>query len=328
MNRPEATVLILTLNGERYLDEVLAAVSAQVTAFPFEVLVIDSGSKDGTKAILNAYQDKSVPVRVIEIDKDDFNHGGTRNLGIKEARGEYVALLTQDATPASDHWLQALRDCFDISEDVAAAFGKHLPREDANPITRRDIEGVFLNISPDGTQVVQSAPPEDREALATQGFSPLTFYSDVNSAVRKMYWQEHPYREADYAEDQIFGRDVLAAGFKKVYCPDAAVYHSHEYRPDEFLKRYYDEYRGLEKTVGYKEPLTLFGIVPSALKGAVRDYRMIAESGQSGAKGSVGWAYFSWRMNWARMLGAYFGARHETLPGWIKRRLSKEGHGV
>jgi rhamnosyltransferase len=91
------TVAIPVLNGGRYLDEVLSAVRAQQVEREVEVLIVDSGSTDGSLEIARRHG-----AVVHEIDKKDFSHGGTRNLMMRLARGEHVAFLTQDATPASD----------------------------------------------------------------------------------------------------------------------------------------------------------------------------------------------------------------------------------
>lgn len=320
----EVSVVILTFNGAAYLAEVLDRVFTQRASFAYEVLIIDSGSSDGGLEIAEKFTGRDIPLRILKIPSAEFNHGGTRNLGVKETTGKYIAFLTQDATPAGDNWLALLRACFEKNMDIAAVFGKHIPRSDCNPITKRDIEGVFLNISPNGSLVVQSvATDEEREQLMA-GLGPLGFYSDVNSCLRRDYWEKHPYPEVDYAEDQIFGREVLLNGFKKAYCPDAAVYHSHNYPPREFKARYFDEYRGLNKAVGYRDDTSLWAVVPKAAKGAFRDARMIAGSGQAGDKGRLYWLRYAWRMNYARGIGAYFGSRHAALPSWLTRRLSLE----
>jgi rhamnosyltransferase len=296
---PEVSVVIPTFNGAAYLEEVLESVFSQKTGFAYEVIVIDSGSSDGTLDIVDRYRDRSPGLQMISIPNETFNHGGTRNLGAAKARGRFVAFLTQDATPADDKWLSNLRRCFDADSKVAAVFGKHLPRPDCNPITKRDIDGVFHNISPDDTIAVQEGPDA------------LGFFSDVNSCLRKEYWENHPYPEIDYAEDQVFGRDVLLAGFKKVYCPGAAVYHSHNYPPKEFMGRYFDEYRGLNKAVGFREPTGFIGVLPAAIKGTRRDMRLAG-------------TWYAWRMNLARAMGAFLGARHESLPKFVTGWLSLE----
>src|SRR3954452_7338921 len=108
------TVAVPVLNGARYLDEVLGAVRAQVVARDVELLVWDSGSTDGSVEIAARHG-----ARIHEIPKSEFSHGGTRNRMAAMATGEHVAFITQDATPAGDHWLAALLEGFQVDDDVA-----------------------------------------------------------------------------------------------------------------------------------------------------------------------------------------------------------------
>jgi rhamnosyltransferase len=80
------TVAIPVLNGSEYLDEVLAAVRAQEVKADVELLVVDSGSTDGSLEIAERRG-----ARVHEIPKSEFSHGGTRNLMMELAKGERVA---------------------------------------------------------------------------------------------------------------------------------------------------------------------------------------------------------------------------------------------
>src|SRR5215475_2730683 len=91
------TVAIPVLNGAEYLDEVLGAVRSQDVEREVELLVVDSGSTDGSLEIAERHA-----ARVHEIPKSEFSHGGTRNLMMRLAQGEHVAFLTQDATPAHE----------------------------------------------------------------------------------------------------------------------------------------------------------------------------------------------------------------------------------
>src|SRR3712207_5139543 len=93
------TVAVPVLNGARYLDEVLAAVSAQRVDREVELLVVDSGSDDGSVEIARRHG-----ATLHQIRREEFSHGGTRNLMMRLARGDHVAFLTQDATPVSDGW--------------------------------------------------------------------------------------------------------------------------------------------------------------------------------------------------------------------------------
>ena len=107
-DRSVVTVAIPVLNGARYLAEVLAAVRAQKVERVIEILVVDSGSTDGSLEIA-----RLSGARVVEIPKEEFSHGGTRNRMMKLARGDHIAFLTQDATPADDRWLASLLEGFE-----------------------------------------------------------------------------------------------------------------------------------------------------------------------------------------------------------------------
>src|SRR5690242_9063488 len=97
----KATVIIPTKNGGDLFRSVLQRVLEQQTPWPFEVLVVDSGSSDGTVEFVRTQP----TVRLHTIEPQQFGHGRTRNLAISLARGEFAALITQDALPAHDQWL-------------------------------------------------------------------------------------------------------------------------------------------------------------------------------------------------------------------------------
>jgi GT2 family glycosyltransferase len=87
---PLFSIVIPTYNRARLLEETLASVFAQEET-DFEVLVVDDGSTDDTLATLARYGDR---VRVLR--QANAGQGVARNLGIQEARGEYVAFLDSD----------------------------------------------------------------------------------------------------------------------------------------------------------------------------------------------------------------------------------------
>ena len=74
----KVSVVIPTKNAGPQLRSVLDAVINQQTDWPFEVLVIDSGSTDGTVDLVKLYSS----VRLIEISASEFEHSKTRNFAI------------------------------------------------------------------------------------------------------------------------------------------------------------------------------------------------------------------------------------------------------
>ena len=175
---------------------------------------------------------------MIEIPPEEFGHGRTRNLAVARTSGELVAFLTQDATPAHDGLARSsTSSSFRLAERVGASFGPHLPRPDASPIIKRLLLDFFHDFSPSGEPVVHRR-------------GDATYLSSNNSCVARAAWEEIPFRDIPYAEDQALGADLLAAGWAKVYNPSAGVVHSHDYGLVEAFRRYFDEYRGLRDSVG------------------------------------------------------------------------------
>src|ERR1700730_7404062 len=101
------TVAIPVRNGGQLLKQTLDALVHQTVEH--ELLVCDSGSTDGSRELPRAYG-----ARIIEIPAHSFTHGGVRNLLMREAEGDRVALLTQDAEPADERWLERLLSGFDL----------------------------------------------------------------------------------------------------------------------------------------------------------------------------------------------------------------------
>jgi glycosyltransferase involved in cell wall biosynthesis len=234
-----ATVAIPVLNGGPLLQSVLDAVAAQQVDRPVDVVIIDSGSTDGSPDRARRHG-----ARVEEIASDEFSHGGTRNALMELATGDHVAFLTQDSVPASPHWLQALLTGFTLADDVALVFGPQLPRADASPMVRRELLELFARF---GGESVQRGPGET---------GPAQFFSSANGAVARWGWERVPFRAVAYAEDMVLAREMLAAGLAKAYVPDAAVIHSHDLPPVQAFRRYFADFRALAEVNGLREPLT------------------------------------------------------------------------
>lgn len=245
--QPRATVAILTYNGEMYLERILIEVLAQELDGTIEVLVLDSGSTDSTLDIVRRYP----TVRLHEIPNAEFGHGKTRNLAAQLANGEFVAYLTHDAIPASRQWLRELLEPFRLDDRIVAVMGKQIPRAGCFPLLKYEIRGVFAGFGPDfGTSVFYKDDFVQSEGV----LNAISFYSDVNSAARRDFLLHTiPYRDVRYAEDQLFGKDLIEAGYRKAYAGRAAVEHSNDLTLSEYGKRIFDETIGLRQ-IGFPIP--------------------------------------------------------------------------
>ena len=294
------SVVIPVKDGGALLERVLGAVRAQGE---LELVVIDSGSRDGSREIARA-----AGAELIEIPPEEFGHGRTRNLGAERASGELIAFLTQDAVPV-EGWLDAVREAFTVADRVGAAFGPHLPFDDTSPMIARELTEFFGGFSPNGAPVVHRR-------------GDLSFLSNVNACYARACWEQLRFPEVPYAEDQAFGRAMLEAGWVKVYHPGAAVQHAHDYGPVEFMKRYFDEYRGLRETSGHVEALHPL----DAARGLARDARWMRAQ-QMPAQQRARWLARAAVHHSGRRVASALGSRAERLPASVQRRLSLEGRG-
>jgi len=299
---PSVSVVIPVKDGERYLEELLGALAREGVD---ETLVIDSGSCDRSLEIA-----RSAGVEVLEIEPSEFGHGRTRNLGGERTGGELICFLTQDATPCPG-WLDAYREAFTLDERAGAAYGPHLPRPGTSPMIARELTEFFAGFSPDGRPRVQHAGDP-------------SFLSNVNACYARACWEEIRFREVAYSEDQAFGTDLLEAGWIKVYHPGAAVLHAHDYGAIEFMRRYFDEYRGLHESTGHVEPFALTGSVRQAARAVAADRRWMSERELGGAQ-KARWTARAAVHHGGRRVFSALGSRAHRLPAPVRGRLSLEG---
>ncbi len=318
------TVAIPVRDGGELFVRTLRALERQTVAH--ELLVCDSGSRDGSPARARAHG-----ARVLEIEPGAFSHGGTRNLLMRESRGERVALLTQDAEPADERWLERLLGGFALAEGVGIVYGPYLPRPDASPAVRADLKGWFSSLSPDGEPHVERLSEQelqlsagelvrrhDWELVGRRGF-----FTDANACLARGAWERVPFRKVPYAEDRLLALDMLRAGYAKAYVPRAAVVHSHAYTPSEYLRRCFDEWRGLREVYGWREPASPRHLADQ-LRGALGPARRELRAAGAGplrrgaALAAVG-AHHA-----VRLTGAVLGSRAARLPPGARRALSLE----
>ncbi len=304
------SVLLLTKNGGRYLAEVLQSVRKQQGSFELcEILAVDSGSRDHTLEILHCYG-----VKVFQIPPQAFGHGRTRNLIASHARGNLLVFLTQDATPAHDRWLENLLAPLRKDPEVAGTFSRHLPRPFCHPMEWRRI--VEMELSGKKESRLNQARNNPDYAHNPAFFY---FFSNVSSAIRRSIWERFPFPEVEFAEDQLWAKRVLEAGYKTAYCADSLVYHSHGYGPWANFRRHFDHARAVRDLFNHPPQIRWRAIFSSALRVTRED--MAFWSQQKGGKKH--WVWLRWgipALSWhlAALWGTWLGERKNRLPPkWI-----------
>jgi rhamnosyltransferase len=301
---PFVSVIILTRNGMPLVEQCLRAVLDQETSWLFEVIVIDSGSSDGTLELV-----KSLPVELICIKPKEFNHGQTRNFGASKARGEYIVFLVQDAVPVDDTFLQRLVEAAQLP-GAAGSYGRELPWPSDHSLIRLNMEKT---LSQHQEQMQQSLPSHSSwQELSPQMKFELATFHDTCSCLCRQIWKEHSFRPLAYGEDLDWGARVIRAGYKIVSEPRAAVYHSHDRSSWYELKRAYADHELVMSLFGYHLFPSLSGVVWSWMSGSWSVIRTIwHEPGPRTEK--VALLLRAPLLMAARYFGAYIGARVATL---------------
>jgi len=295
------SVVIPVKDGGLDLVRCLQAVARQHVDEEVEVVVVDSGSSDGS-----AERALELGARVHEILSEEFTHGGARNLGADLARGDIVVFTSQDAYAVDEHWLATLVAPLRADAAVAGVYGRQLPHQEAIPSERYFLDFLY---GPEPRR--QRLRDPDRLSFET------TLFSNVNSAVSRAVLERYPLAaDVIMSEDQEWSRRVLLAGLEIVYEPRAAVRHSHAYTVVGAFRRFFDS--GVSADRAYVSEA-------SSSRLALRD------AGFRYALGEIAWLWRTGRRRWlpyaavyesAKFAGLQLGLRHKRIPVPVKRRLS------
>uniref|UniRef100_A0A483S6G1 Glycosyltransferase n=1 Tax=Klebsiella pneumoniae TaxID=573 RepID=A0A483S6G1_KLEPN len=218
-------IAIPTYNGGDIWREVVSNIKKYSTDELF-VHVIDSGSVDSTKLIA-----EEAGFDVTCISSKDFNHGGTRNQAVYKYINEFeiVIFLTQDAIP-EDGFIDNIISVFK-NEKVACAYGRQLPHFSANPLAQHARAFNYPNKS-------YVCGKNNVSALGLKS----VFMSNSFSAYRLSAFKELEGFPSNtiLCEDMFYAAKAILAGYQVAYAADAVVRHSHNYKPLEEFKRYFD----------------------------------------------------------------------------------------
>lgn len=269
--RAAVTVFLPTWNAGPRLDEVLEAVRGQRTSRELIVRATDSGSSDGTLERLARHK-----VAVERIAQRDFDHGATRGAAIASSSTEFVVLLTQDARPANEHWLEELLAPF-ADVRVAGTWSKQIPRPNCHPFQRANLAAHFEG--PDERfleplEAAQWAGLSPAQRLARLGFD------DVSSAVRRSAVERVPFPRTPFGEDLLWARSALLGGWRLGYAGRSVVEHSHDLTFTELTRRVEQTY-ALRRRVCDEHAFESAGEFRRAVVAAARRNLQIARAARS-----------------------------------------------
>jgi hypothetical protein len=222
------SVVILNYNGMRFLDRCLASIQDQTYA-DFEVIIVDNASTDGSAE----YAKSRCPWIKVIINQENLGYAGGTNVGIMQARGEYILTLNND-TWIDKGFIESLAEPL-AEKDVGMCASKMLL-----------LDG---KINSTGICISRSGAAWDRGM-----FEPDTGQYDQREEVFGPCAGAALYRREMLEEIGLFDEDFFLymedvdlafrgrlAGWKCVYVPEAVVYHHHggTAAPESDLSVYY-----------------------------------------------------------------------------------------
>ena len=170
-------------------------------------------------------------VEVVHITRHEFDHAGTRDMGLRMSDADYVLFMTMDAIPKDNYLVEKLLSGFRRADNIAVSYARQLPKKDCNRI-----EQITREFNYPAQSRVQTS--DDIEELGIKAY----FCSDVcamydTSIYRSLGGFKAP---AIFNEDMVYAAGALDAGYAVSYCADALVYHSHNYTGMQYYRRNFD----------------------------------------------------------------------------------------
>jgi glycosyltransferase involved in cell wall biosynthesis len=205
------SLVVRARNEARHIGRLIDLALAQ-TQPPDEIVVVDSGSTDGTPDIALSRPG----VRLEKIDPGDFTFGRSLNHGIEHAQGDVIVIASAHVYPVYATWLEQLVSALD-DPAVALAYGRQCGAPDSRWSETRVLEQWFPAHGAD-------APP---------------FCNNANAVIRRGDWERDRYDEQlTGCEDIDWARRVTTRGRRVAYVPGAAVVHVHHETTRQVYRRY------------------------------------------------------------------------------------------
>jgi len=287
-------VIIPTYKPGKEFEKLIGRLQKQ--EYPIHKIIIINTRTDIFPEELNRSNYK---IEITHIEPDQFDHGGTRNMGAGMSDADIVVYMTQDAIPVDEKLIGTFAKIFEENPDIGIAYGRQLPREECNIIERYTRRFNYPEKSLIKTK-------EDLPKLGIKTF----FCSDVCAAYRRNYLLsaggfENP---TIFNEDMIFAGKRIYAGDKVAYVAEAKVIHSHNYTGRQQFHRNFD------LAVSQAQHPEVFEGVPSEGEGI----RMVKATAKYLIRS--GQPLKIWNLVYqsgCKYIGYFLGKRYEKLPKWV-----------
>lgn len=292
------SIIIRTYNEEKYLRELLSAIAIQ-SYKDFEVILVDSGSTDGTLGIASGYNF----VKVINIKKEDFTFGYSLNVGAAEASGEIILNISGHCIPINEHWLFYISEGFNDVK-VGIVYGRQIG---------------FHTSKFSEHQIFHTWYPDKNINKQTNSFC-----NNANCAVRKTILDKlGGYDEkATGLEDVLFAEKMLSeTKYYLSYSANAVIYHIHDETWGQIKNRYFREaitYSNIHKS----EKFTFLDLIKLTLINVTHDIKQLYSRDNNihvDDKFKTIWSIILFRLN--QFYGTYKGFKYARKNNTLRNKF-------
>jgi rhamnosyltransferase len=314
---PPISVVILTKNSMPVISRLTSALARQTVSRPWELIVMDNASTDGTVDFLRdlPFADK----RVIHVPEGQFSHSRTRMQAAEAANGELVVFFTDDIVPVGETFLENL--VRPVADDRAeAAYGVHM----IHPEWHDPIDARLHNGWESGMDDVSEPLSEYTWAhLAPAMRRRLCNFDNCASCIRRDVLLEVRFPDVDYGEDMLFAKRLILSGRRVALAKNATFYHWHKVRYSYMQRRMCIDAHLSRREFGLEYVSHVLGI-PKAVGIRVLHRAWI---GLFHVRGNLFrrmyWILYNARILTADFTGKYIGALDETRLNGVFSPLKK-----
>ena len=215
------SIIIRAYNEEKHIGRLLEGIRHQ-TLKDVDVILVDSGSTDSTVAIAESYG-----ARIVNIRPEEFTFGRSLNYGIKEAKHEFIVIVSAHVYPVYPDWLETLLRPFQ-ADSVALTYGKQRGPDSA----KYSEQQIFHQWYPDVSKPKQET----------------AFCNNANAAIRRSLWEKNNYDEMlTGLEDLAWAKWAKEQGYSIAYAAEAEIVHVHNETPRGVFNRYRREAMAFKK---------------------------------------------------------------------------------
>lgn len=243
------SVVIPVLNGGTSFRRLLEKLRSQKRVNTVELIIIDSGSTDGSLEAANDFGAK-----IIKIPGKAFNHGATRQIGVDHATGEYVLYTVQDVTVTNDYWLYSVITTMEANPALAVLTIRQQVSKEADLYSRWNNTSTYDSYGLNNDIEYYLKMPDMLNCLSDHAKRRITFIDDVCACYRSKVFRKYGFAAIDNAEDIEVGVRMAQGGERLGMLNSHGVYHWHSYEPYFFLKRYFHGVKAFVVLLGHRIP--------------------------------------------------------------------------